>query len=388
MLVRGLYCEGWDPTGKPVRERQPEGFLVGIAQHLRSDVNPESVARAVFRVLSRRVSEERSRTSSTARAARRDTRTQAVSDRFTLIAGTANPGLATAIARELGVQVGACAIDRFPDGEVAVQLLEPVRGKEVFLVQPTSPPVNDHLVELLALADACRRAVAARITAVVPYFGYARADKRHGRREPITGRMVADLLEAVGITHVVTVDLHTPQMEGFFFAPVDSLTAVPTLCRALCERLPTNRVVVAPDAGRVRLATDYAERLGAPVVVLHKRRESGTETAVTHVVGDVADRACLIVDDIISTGGTVAESVRALLAAGARPEPIVAATHGLLLAGARDKLDQATVREVWVTDTVRRVATDWPRLHVASIAPLIAGALERSLAERSLADLF
>jgi ribose-phosphate pyrophosphokinase len=153
-----------------------------------------------------------------------------MSSAFTIFAGTANPTLAREIARELGVPIGASAIDRFPDGEVAVQLLEPVRRKEVFLVQPISPPVNDHLVELLALADACRRAVAERITAIVPYFGYARADKRHGRREPITGRVVADLLQAVGIAHVITVDLHTPQIEGFFHAPVDSLTAVPTLC--------------------------------------------------------------------------------------------------------------------------------------------------------------
>ncbi len=310
------------------------------------------------------------------------------SNGFTIFAGSANPDLAAAITRELGVPLGACAIDRFPDGEVAVQLLESVRRKEVFLVQPTAPPVNDHLIELLALADACRRAAAARITAIVPYFGYARADKRIGRREPITGRLVADLLEAVGIAHLVTVDLHTPQIEGFFHAPVDSLTAVPTLCRALRERLPHDLVVVSPDAGRVRLAAHYAQCLGAPVIVLHKRRESGTQTAVTHVVGNVANRACLIVDDMISTGGTVAASVTALLAAGARPEIIVAATHGLLLPGARDQLDHPAVREVVVTDTVRVAEQDWPHLRVVSIAPLIAGALERFLADGSLGDLY
>jgi ribose-phosphate pyrophosphokinase len=270
---------------------------------------------------------------------------------------------------------------------VAVQLLEPVRRKEVFLVQPTSPPVNDHLVELLALADACRRAAAARLTAIVPYFGYTRADKRHGRQEPIMGRVVADLLEAVGITHVVTVDLHTPQIEGFFHAPVDTLTAVPTLCLALRDRLPPDLVVVSPDAGRVRMAMHYAQCLGAPVIVLHKRRESGAKTEVTHVVGDVSSRACLIVDDMISTGGTVAESIRALLRAGARPEIIVAATHGLLRLGARDKLDHPAVREIFVTDTVCVAEQDWPRLHVISIASLIAGAVERFLADGSIGDL-
>jgi ribose-phosphate pyrophosphokinase len=311
-----------------------------------------------------------------------------VSNGFTILAGTANPVLAAAIARELGMQVGACALDRYPDGEVFVQLLEPVRRKEVFLVQPTSPPVNDHLVELLALADACRRAAAARITAIVPYFGYARADKRHGRREPITGRVVADLLQTIGVAHVVTVDLHTPQIEGFFHTPVDSLTAVPTLCRALHKRLPPDVVVVSPDVGRAGMAALYAQCLGAPVIVLHKRRQSGAETEVTHVVGDVSSRACLIVDDIISTGSTVAQSVEALLRAGALPKILVAGTHGLLLPGARRKLSHPAVREVFVTDTVHVSEPDWPRLHVVSIAPLIAGALERFLADGSIGDLY
>jgi ribose-phosphate pyrophosphokinase len=311
-----------------------------------------------------------------------------VSQAFTIFAGSANPELATAIARVLGVRIGACAVDRFPDGEVAVELLEPVRRRDVFLVQPSSPPVNDHLVELLALADACRRAAAARVTAVLPYFAYARADKRHGRREPITGRVVADLLQAVGIAHVVTVDLHTPQIEGFFQAPVDSLTAVPTLCRTLRDRLPPDVVVVSPDVGRVAMATHYARCLGAPVIVLHKHRVSGTETEVTAVVGAVSGRACLIVDDMISTGGTVATSIAALLAAGARPEIVVAATHGLLLPGARETLDHPAVREIVVTDTVEIADKEWPQLRVVSVAPLIAGALERFLADGSIGDLY
>lgn len=310
-----------------------------------------------------------------------------MNNRFTILAGTANPPLAAAIASELGIKVGACVIDRFPDGEVMVQLREPVRRKEVFLVQPTSPPVNDHLVELLAMADACRRAAAASITAIVPYFGYGRADKRHGRREPITGRVVADLLQVVGISHVVTVDLHAPQIEGFFHAPVDSLTAVPILCRALANRVSPDLVIVSTDAGRVQMAANYAQCLGAPVIMLHKRRESGSQTEVTHIVGDVSCRSCLIVDDIVATGGTLAESIRALLRAGARPDIMVAATHGLLLSGAREKLDHPAVREIFVTDTVCAGEKDWPRLRVISIAPLIARALERFLADGSLDDL-
>ncbi len=305
-----------------------------------------------------------------------------------LLTGRANPTLAAAIADELGAKLGACDVDRFPDGEIAVRLHEPVRRKDVFIVQPTAPPVNDHLVELLALADACRRAAAARLTAIVPDFAYARADKRHGRREPITGRMVADCLETVGFQHVVTVDLHTPQMEGFFSVPVDTLTAVPVLCRALRERLPADVAVVSPDAGRVDLATDYAQRFGAPVVVLHKRRDSGTETHVTHVVGDVVDRPCLIVDDIIATAGTVADSVAALLAAGARREIFIAATHGLFLPGAREKLSHPALREIHVTDTVPVPSADWPSLRVVSIAPVVAAALERFLAHDSIGDLY
>ncbi|MGE0130514.1 MAG: ribose-phosphate diphosphokinase [Blastocatellales bacterium] len=308
-------------------------------------------------------------------------------DSFTIFAGRANMALATRVAVEMGARLGACSVERFPDGELSVRLDEPVRGREVFIIQPTSPPVNDHLIELLAFADACRRASAAHITAVTPYFGYARADKRVGRREPITASMVADLMQAVGINHVVTIDLHAPQIEGFFHIPVDSLTAAPVMVEALRPRLPEEIVVVSPDAGRVRTATEYARLLGAPVAVLHKERASGVETRVTRLVGDVRDRSCLIVDDMISTGGTIVESIEALRSAGARPEIIVAATHGLLLAGAREKLMRGEAREVLVTDTVAASGPGWPRLRVVSIAPLIAATLRRFLADGSLSEL-
>lgn len=307
---------------------------------------------------------------------------------FVIFAGTANPALTVAIAADLGVVPGACTIERFPDGETSIRLQESVRRKEVFLVQPLSPPANEHLVELLAMADACRRAAAARITAVVPYLGYARSDKRHGRREPIMGRMVADVLEAVGIHHVVTMDLHTSQIEGFFHIPVDTLTAVPRLATYLSENLPPGVVVVAPDAGALRMASEYAHRLNGTVAVLHKRRESGTGTQVTHLVGDVAGKTCLIVDDMISTGGTLASAIQALLKAGARPELTIAATHGLLVAGARQKISQEAVTNVVITDTVAGAPKDWLRLQVVSIASLIAEALKRLVQHRSLGDLY
>jgi ribose-phosphate pyrophosphokinase len=307
---------------------------------------------------------------------------------FAIFAGTANPELTVAIAANLGVVPGACTIECFPDGETSIQLQESVRRKEVFLVQPLSPPANTHLVELLALADSCRRAAASRITAVVPYLGYARSDKRHGRREPIMGRMVADVLEAVGIHHVVTVELHAPQIEGFFKIPVDTLTAVPLLATYLKEDLSPGNVIVAPDAGALRMASEYAHRLNGTVAVLHKRRESGTGTQVTHLVGDVVGKTCLLVDDMISTGGTLASAIEALLKAGARPEFTIAATHGLLLAGARQKITHEAVKKVLITDTVGGAPTDWPRLQVISIAPVIAGALKRLVEHRSLGDLY
>jgi ribose-phosphate pyrophosphokinase len=309
-------------------------------------------------------------------------------DGFTIFAGTANPDLAAAVAAGLGARPGACSVERFPDGEVSVRLEESVRGREVFVVQPTGPPVNDHLVELLAFADACRRASAARVTAVVPYFGYARSDKRDGRREPIAASMVADLMQAVGIGHVVTVDIHTPQTEGFFRVPVDNLTAVGVLADGLRGSLPEGTVVVSPDAGRVKTATGFAGRLGAPVVVLHKRRESGAQTKVTHLVGDVRGRPCLIVDDMISTGGTIVESARALRAAGARGEFLVAATHGLLLEGAPEKLAREGVGEILVTDTVPVRARGGPAVRVATVASLVAAALRRLQSNESLGDLY
>jgi ribose-phosphate pyrophosphokinase len=308
-------------------------------------------------------------------------------DDFVVFAGTANAELAASVARHLGVSLGACIVKRFPDGETLVRLDVNVRGREVFIIQPTQPPVNDHLVELLAFADGCRRASAKSITAVVPYFGYGRSDKRDGQRVPIMASMVAGLMQAVGIAHIVTVDVHTPQLEGFFHIPVDSLTAVPVLAEAVRSRLAKGTVVVSPDSGRVRMATRFAHQLRTSVVVLHKRRESGNETIVTHLVGDVRGRACLIIDDMISTGGTIAESIDALLRAGARPEFTIAATHGLLLDGATETLNHESVREVVVTDTVAAKINGWPKLRVVSVAPLIAGAIRRFLIDGSLSDL-
>jgi ribose-phosphate pyrophosphokinase len=300
-----------------------------------------------------------------------------MAEEFALFCGNANRSLAQGVARAAGVRVGAATVERFPDGEVSIDIRETVREKDVFVIQSTAPPVNDHLMELLAFADACRRASAARIFAVIPYFGYARSDKRHGRREPISARLVADLLQTAGIDQLITIDLHASQIEGFFHIPVDSLSAVSVLCDGIKRVLPVGTVVVSPDAGRLKMATEYAQHLNTSVVLLHKTRETGTETRVTHLVGDVRGRPCLVVDDMISTGGTIAEAVGKLVEAGARPGIFVAATHGLLLKDARTKLAAESVADIFVTDTIEQPAESWPRLHVVSVAACLADAIRR-----------
>lgn len=310
-----------------------------------------------------------------------------MADEFLIFAGTANRPLAEEISQATGVQLSGAEVKQFPDGEISVELQEPVRRKEVFIVQPTSPPVNDNLMELLAFADACRRAAAYRITAIIPYFGYSRADKRRGRLEPITASLVAHLLRAVSVDHVVLVDPHTAQVEGFFHAAVDTVTAVPTLSRVLRPRLALGTVVVSPDAGRVKMATRYANYLNTSLIVLHKQRESGTQTEVTHLVGDVRNRSCLIVDDMISTGGTIASSIQALLEAGAQPEITVAATHGLFVGDARRKLAHEAIREIVVSNSIRQDGNDWLKLKVVSIAPVIAATIKRFMGDGSIEDL-
>lgn len=291
-----------------------------------------------------------------------------------LFCGSANPSLSVAIAKHLGLPVGALFAHRFPDGEVSVRLLDAVCNKDVFIVQSTSPPVNEHVMELLLLVDACRREAAASITAIVPYFGYSRSDKRRGGREPIGARMVADMLQNAGVNRLVTMDLHAPQIEGFFRIPVHSLTATHFLEEGLRSQLEPDVIVVAPDAGRVTLATQFAQELDTSMAVLYRHRERGRKTHLTRIIGDVRDRPCLIVDDMISTGGTIARAMTALRQAGARSPFTVAATHPLLLEGSRRKLQD--VDALYVTDSIPVSAPDWPQLHVVSIASEIAAIVE------------
>lgn len=308
-------------------------------------------------------------------------------DDFVLIGGTANPRLAACVAAELGAPLAPCRVKRFPDGEVSVELEEPVRRREVVLLQPTAPPVDAHLMELAALADACRRGAANRVTAVVPYYGYSRSDRRGGQRTAITGSLVARLMQAAGIDHLVTVDLHAEQIEGFFSVPVDNLSAVSVLAADLADHLPPETLVVSPDAGRVGMAGAYAQRLGLSMAVLHKHRSSPSEAAITRVVGEVKGRPCLIVDDMISTGGTIAAAVSSLCQAGAKPPFTVAATHGLFVGPAFERLDRPEIKEIVVTDTVAvpdfalARAEGGCRVRVVSVAALLARAVERTLSD-------
>ncbi len=303
-----------------------------------------------------------------------------------LFCGNANRPLAEAVARALGIPLGKATVERFPDGEVQVRLLESIRGDDVYLIQPTAPPVNDNLMELLVLADAVRRSSAGRINAVIPYFGYARQDKQTQGREPITARLVAGLLEHVGIHRVITVDLHAPQIQGFFYQPVDELSAVRLFAEYLeSQRLTENAVVVSPDSGRAEQARRLSERLNLPLAILAKRRTGPRETQVSYVIGDVAGKRPLIIDDIISTGGTIRRGVEALVAAGAAPEVVVMASHAVLVGNARENLAHPAIREVVFTDTIAlNPALGYT---ILPTAPLLAQAIRRVHTNQSVSVL-
>lgn len=306
---------------------------------------------------------------------------------LTLISGSANPALAESVAATLGLKPARRVLERFPDGELHVEVQEDLRGQDVYLLQPTGPPVDAHLLELLLLADAGRRAGAVRLTAVVPYFGYARQDRRAHGGEPVGGRVVADLIAASGLDRAVAVDLHTAALEGFFAVPLEHLSAVPLLVEAVRPAVAENAVIVAPDLGAVKLAERYARALDRPVATVHKVRLSGEEVRVRGLVGEVRGRAPLVVDDMISTGGTITAAVTTLLAAGCVPEVTVVASHALLVGPAVERLRAQPIRRLVVTDSVA-VPRDLPlALEVVGLAPLLAEAIDALHHERPLGRL-
>ncbi|RJQ77899.1 MAG: ribose-phosphate pyrophosphokinase [Desulfobacteraceae bacterium] len=296
--------------------------------------------------------------------------------RLSIVTGRANPLLAEAIASALDVELTSCTVEDFPDGELQVEVNDMLRGNDVYLVQPTSPPVSNHLLELLLLADACRRRGADRLTAVVPYFGYARQDRRVRGTEAVGARLVADLLYT-RFDRILTVDLHNPAIEGFFSAHLEHLSAVPLLADALRGSLSRNSIIVAPDLGAVKLSQRYADLLNLPVAYIRKVRLSGRKVSIRHVVGEVSNRPPVVIDDMISTGGTMVSAIEALLDHGCLPEITIAATHALLVSDAAERLSRLKPRRMIVTDTVFRPPETPLPIETAGVGQMIADSIKR-----------
>lgn len=304
-----------------------------------------------------------------------------------VVAGSAHPALAEDVARGLGVELASAPPRRFPDGEHDVEVRGVIRGRAVFAVQPLGPPVGEHLLELLLLADACHRAGARTVTAVVPYVGLARQDRTSREGTPLGARVLADALRTGAFSQVIAVDLHSPVFASCLDAPVARLTAVAAIAGALRVVVRDDAIVVAPDLGAVKLAETYARLVGLPLAIVSKIRISPVQVAVRSVVGDVRGKRPIIVDDMISTGTTVAAAIDALLAAGCHPEVVVAATHGLFAAGAAERLARPEVVRVLATDSLPPPARVPPRLEVVPLAPLLVEAVRRIVDERGLDEL-
>ncbi len=310
--------------------------------------------------------------------------------RLVLVAGRGHEELSTEVSEHLGVPLGEVVLSTFANGEIYCRFGENIRGADVFVFQSHCEPTNDRLMEQLIMIDAAKRASAKRITAVVPFYGYARQDRKAEGREPISARLVADLITAAGAHRVLTVDLHTGQIQGFFDYPVDHLTAVPVLGEYLRHALDGEPVFVAPDAGGGKLARRYADRFGGDIAFIDKRRPKGTHNVAvaTEVVGEIDGRTCVIVDDMIDTAGTVVSAANLLIDRGAS-EIYIAATHGLLSGPAVDRLKNAPIREVVVTNTVPIPSEKrFDSLRVLSIAPLVANTIDAVFEERSVSELF
>jgi ribose-phosphate pyrophosphokinase len=307
-----------------------------------------------------------------------------------ILAGNSNRQLTEAVAAYLEAPLTTCQVRRFADMEIFVEIQENVRGADTFIVQSTSFPANDHLMELLIMTDALRRASAHRITAVIPYFGYARQDRKAGSRSPISAKLVANLITQAGADRVLTVDLHAGQIQGFFDIPTDNLFAAPVMVRDIKERLKLqNAMVVSPDVGGVVRARALAKRIDAPLAIVDKRRERAGESEVMNIIGDVSGKSCILVDDIVDSGGTLCNAAEALLKNGAR-EVYAYITHGVLSGGAVARISASKLKELVITDTI--TPTEAVRLakniRVITIADLIGEAIARTAREESVSSLF
>jgi len=308
--------------------------------------------------------------------------------RMLVFAGTSNPELAEGVAKHLGTELGNVKIDEFANGEIYVRYLESVRGCDVFIVQSMCAPVNSTLMEMLIMVDAAKRASARTITAVIAHYGYARQDKKSAAREPITAKLVADLLTVAGVDRVIAMDLHQGQIQGFFNQPVNHLTALPILQDYFESLNLEDLVVVSPDVGRVKVCKKLADMLGASLAIMHKGRPQHNVAEITHVIGEVEGRTCIVADDMIDTAGSVTEGAKALMNAGARAV-YVTATHGIFSPPAYERIEASPITEVVVTNTVpvpeeRRHG----KIRVLSVAPLFAHAIQNVFYDESVSELF
>jgi ribose-phosphate pyrophosphokinase len=308
-------------------------------------------------------------------------------DRIVLISGTAHPELSQAISAALDMPLANAHVGRFPDGEIDIKVYDDIRGADVFVLQPTSPPVNENWVELLLLLDCLRRASAGRITAVMPYYGYARKDRKDEGRVPISAKVVANTLVGGGADRVVTVDMHAAQIQGFYDIPVDHLYAKPVLMRAVRALDIPDPVVVTPDVGGIKMARSWAKAMGADLAIVDKRRISGSEIAVEHVIGEVEGRNVIIVDDMISTGGSISEAAHIVRREGAR-QVVLAVSHAVFCGPAVERLDACPADRILATDTIPRRGRSPEHLEIVSIAPLLARAIHNIHRCESVSSLF
>jgi ribose-phosphate pyrophosphokinase len=307
-----------------------------------------------------------------------------------IFTGNSNPRLAESITRYMGIPLGVAMVSSFSDGEIQVEFRENVRGMDVFVIQSTCQPVNDNIMELLVMVDALKRASASRVTAVMPYYGYARQDRKVASRAPITAKLIADIITAAGADRVLTLDLHAGQIQGFFDIPVDHLYAGPIMAQAIRSELKTSEcTVVSPDAGGVERARAFAKRLGSSLAIIDKRRSKPNEADVMNVIGDVAGKDAILLDDMVDTGGTLVKAASALANAGAR-SIFACCTHPVLSGSSVEKISQSPIKKLYITDTIPtdpKVAV-CPKLQVESVAPLLGEAISRIHREVSVSELF
>ncbi len=310
-------------------------------------------------------------------------------DKLKIFSGNSNIPLAREICGHLAVPLGSAKVKNFSDGEIMVEIGENVRGRDVYVIQSTCAPTNNNLMELLVMTDALKRASAARITAVIPYFGYARQDRKVAPRTPITSKLIADLIATAGIQRVLTIDLHAGQIQGFFNIPVDHLYAAPVMLDEIRARFTERVVVVSPDAGGTERARAFAKRLDAGLAIIDKRRSGPNVSEVMHIIGDVAGEVCIIVDDMIDTAGTLCQAAKALKEKGAR-EIYACATHAVLSGPALERINESCLEEVVVTNSIPLddKVKACPKLRVLSVAELLAEAIRRINGDESVSSLF